>query len=82
MNELEALKEKIELLQKIIDTQAQLIQEMRKTNPLPVVSIPSVWTTPVQQCQHEYPSPWLGTVPPPCKKCGQVGLGYTVTCSV
>ena len=22
-------------------------------------------------CQHEYPNPWLGTVPPSCLKCGQ-----------
>lgn len=76
MTELEALKEKVELLQKIIDAQSQLIQEMRKNNPLPVVSIPSVWQVP---CQHEYPFPWFGTVPPACKKCGQVGQGYTIT---
>jgi hypothetical protein len=76
MTELEALKEKIELLQKIIDTQAQLISEMRKTVPLPFVSIPSVWQVP---CQHEYPFPWFGTVPPACKKCGQIGQTYTIT---
>jgi hypothetical protein len=79
MTELEALKEKVELLQKIIDTQAQLIQEMRKANPLPVISIPSIWSVP---CQHEYPSPWFGTVPPACKKCGEMAPAYTVTCSV
>lgn len=82
MTELEALKEKVELLQKIIDTQAQLIGEMRKSNPLPIVSIPSVWQSPPLYpgpCQHEYPFPWFGTVPPPCKKCGQTGLGYTIT---
>lgn len=78
MNEIDALKEQIELLKKIIDTQAQLISEMRKTTPLPFVSIPSVWQAP---CQHEYPFPWFGTVPPPCKKCGQVGQGYTITCT-
>lgn len=79
MTELEALKEKIELLQKIVDTQAQLIQEMRKSVPLPYVSIPSVWSVP---CHHEYPFPWFGTVPPACKKCGQVSQpGYTITCS-
>jgi len=78
MTELEVLKEKIELLQKIIDTQAQLIGEMRKTVPLPFISIPSVWQVP---CQHEYPFPWFGTVPPPCNKCGQTQTHYTVTCT-
>jgi hypothetical protein len=33
-------------------------------------------------CQHEYPSPWLGTMPPNCLKCGQPagwgGATYTV----
>ena len=76
MNELEILKEKIELLQKIIDTQTQLIGEIRKTVPLQVVSIPSVWQVP---CQHEFPFPWYGVTPPPCKKCGQLGMGYTIT---
>jgi hypothetical protein len=76
MTELEALKEKIELLQKIIDTQAQLIGEMRKTVPLPFVSVPSTWQAP---CQHEFPFPWHGTVPPPCTKCGQMAVTYTIT---
>ncbi len=77
MTELEALKEQVELLKKIVDTQAQLIQEMRKTNPLPIVTIPSVWQVP---CQHEYPFPWFGTTPPPCKKCGQISTpSWTIT---
>lgn len=80
MTEVETLKEQVELLKKMIDVQAQLIQEMRKTVPLPMVSIPSVWTP--NPCQHEYPNPWFGTVPPPCKKCGLVAPSYTVTCSV
>ncbi len=78
MNELEVLKEKIELLQKIVDTQAALISEMRKFTPMPQVSIPSQWQV-VGSCQHEYPSPWFGIIPPSCKKCGQQGLGYTIT---
>lgn len=77
MTEIEALKEQIELLKKMIDVQAQLIQEMRKTTPLPSVSIPSVWIG--NPCQHEYPFPWFGTVPPACKKCGQTGQTYTIT---
>lgn len=77
MTELEALKEQVELLKKIVDIQSQLIQEMRKTDPLPVISIPSVWQAP---CQHEYPSPWHGIIPPACKKCGQLGPSYTITC--
>lgn len=28
------------------------------------------------QCLHEYPMPWLGTVPPTCKKCGKSAGTY------
>lgn len=29
---------------------------------------------------HEYPENWLCTLPPYCKKCGQQGLSWTITC--
>jgi hypothetical protein len=38
------------------------------------VNYPNVWT-----CQHEYPSPWFGTVPPACTKCGQAALTFLST---
>ncbi len=31
-------------------------------------------------CLHEYPNPWHGITPPPCKKCGLVANSYQVTC--
>jgi hypothetical protein len=31
-------------------------------------------------CQHEYPNPWFGVIPPSCKKCGQLSQMLTVTC--
>ena len=34
-----------------------------------------------EACQHDYPSPWMATVPPHCKKCGQQAQSVQVTCS-
>lgn len=31
-------------------------------------------------CQHDYPTPWMGIVPPNCRKCGFQAPHYTVTC--
>jgi hypothetical protein len=33
----------------------------------------------LETCQHEYPSPWLGVVPPNCKKCGMPASMPTIT---
>lgn len=85
MDELQVLREQIELLKKIVDTQDKLIKELqiRTINPFlphtPVISIPSMW--PVETCQHEYPFPWCGITPPPCKKCGlqQLTPSYIIT---
>ena len=44
----------------------------------PVVSVPSVWSKTITgTCDHEYPNPWFGVVPPSCKKCGQPGMPTT-----
>lgn len=75
MNEIDALKEQIELLKKLVSTQDLLIAEMRKS--IPFISIPSIWTTPAV-CLHEYPNPWGSTVPPHCKKCGQQAQSGTI----
>jgi hypothetical protein len=32
-------------------------------------------------CQHEYPTPWMGTTPPACLKCGLVAQTFTPWCS-
>lgn len=44
--------------------------------PLPNTSPPYPWIvttdkTIIDICQHEYPNPWFGTCPAPCKKCGK-----------
>ena len=31
-------------------------------------------TITIKWCDHEYPNPWFGTVPPSCKKCGQTAI--------
>jgi len=36
----------------------------------------------VDLCVHEYPSPWLGVVPPTCQKCGQQAPSYAPTYGV
>jgi hypothetical protein len=74
-SETDILKEQVDILKKLVETQELLIQEMRKNTPY--VSIPSVWT--VDPCQHEYPNPWMGTVPPSCRKCGKQAEMTTFT---
>jgi hypothetical protein len=51
-----------------------LIEHIKKLMPLgPLVSVTS-------ECQHEYPNPWHGTIPPPCMKCGKIAeLAFRVT---
>jgi len=84
MNELELLKMQVEALEKLVRLKQETITELERQlslrplfQPLPQISIPSVW----QVCQHEYPNPWGGTTPPPCKKCGQSAPNYTITTS-
>ena len=31
----------------------------------------------IETCQHEYPSPWFGIVPPSCTKCGKSSSGLS-----
>lgn len=47
----------------------------------PISMLPFCSPMPTVGCQHEYPTPWLGTTPPPCSKCGQLALLYSPTCS-
>jgi hypothetical protein len=51
---------------------------------VPYVTTPHIiLNPPLIPCQHEYPFPWFGTVPPSCKKCGQGQQYpyYTITCT-
>lgn len=79
------LKEQIEELENIIALKDRRIRELeRMLDPAPPASdtvyIPTVFG-PVQECQHEYPLPWHGITPPPCKKCGKLAEVYTITCT-
>ncbi len=48
---------------------------------VPYISTPNIILTPVG-CEHQYPNPWFGTVPPACIKCGQQAFpNFIVTCS-
>ncbi len=51
-------------------------------SPAPTVS-PSVFVPQftVAVCAHEYPTPWMGIVPPACLKCGEVASPYGFSCS-
>jgi hypothetical protein len=35
-----------------------------------------LYTPNTNMCQHEYPNPWMGVVPPNCTKCGQKAISY------
>lgn len=64
-----------EVLERRIKDVEKRLDELEKTK-IPNISIPSVFSSP---CQHEYPNPWYGTVPPNCIKCGQMKYPLTVT---
>lgn len=65
-----------------------IASRIKELSAFPYVTVTPQITTPyipyiygpVDVCQHEYPQPWFGTVPPNCKKCGQNMSVPTVTC--
>lgn len=65
------LREEIEKLKKDLE---QIKQENNSTQRIfnDLININTV-------CNHEYPSPWWGIFPPPCRKCGYIP-NYTITC--
>lgn len=75
MNEKEYLQQIIELQKQVIELQKQLAE--KNITPMPFSYSPLINTT---VCNHEYPSPWYGVIPPACKKCGQYAQTLTVTC--
>ncbi len=44
----------------------------------PIDTLP-LWTYSI--CQHEYPQPWNGIVPPNCTKCGMAAATSYFTCT-
>lgn len=72
------LNKEVKFLRKLVQDQSEQIILLMKQLPnyTQTITIPSVFTSP---CQHEYPNPWMATVPPNCKKCGQQADIYSVT---
>lgn len=74
----------IELLEKHIKTLEEKIISLET----PTVIIPAgqkLETYPYQlplTCDHEYPNPWMGIIPPHCKKCGKQGINWNITSNI
>jgi hypothetical protein len=73
------LLEMIRQLEKRVDELERKNTNTQFIPPMPQVFIPSVWE--IDPCVHEYPNPWMATIPPSCKKCGKQAPTWTVTCS-
>lgn len=79
------LKEQVKELEKLLQLKDRRIKELEDmiSNSIMFpktqngsISVPSQWTI----CEHEYPSPWMGTVPPHCTKCGRQAVSFfTIT---
>lgn len=50
-----------------------------KIDPLPIIQPQEMCT---DGLPHDYESPWWGTMPPPCKKCGKQAQQPTITCEM
>lgn len=92
---IQLLEQRIKDLERIIEMQDDIIKDLRKprvdyklSNPWDIIGpglvpqndqirIPFIRT--IEPCEHEYPSPWMSTTPPSCKKCGAMAVTYTVT---
>ena len=66
---------KDELYEKIIELQNEIIQLHKQLN----TSIPSIIDNGCLIGIHDFPSPWFGTVPPSCRKCGFQPINTTWT---
>lgn len=75
------LKRKIEKLEQTVREQQLLIEQLRLDlqnqpyiphypNPMDDKTYPKPPF--IVECEHEYPNPWHGVTPPPCKKCGKL----------
>jgi hypothetical protein len=77
------LQKRVTQLEKSLSETHQVSDQLRPVGPgifpEPTIFIPSVWE--YDPCVHEYPNPWMATIPPSCKKCGKQAPTWTVTCS-
>lgn len=80
------LGEEVSRLQEDLADVRRELSYLRSSQPISV-PIPMVYPAPgiFDQCPaggpHEYPFPWHGIIPPPCRKCGVQGHKMEITCS-
>lgn len=58
---------RVKMLTRIADVELSRIPNL---NLPTTVSYHSLQSNVIYGCQHEYPNPWMSTLPPACKKCG------------
>lgn len=67
-----SLRDQVRELEKLVKLKDKRINELEQRaleTPRKDVFIP--FTISNSPCEHTYPTPWNGTVPPSCTKCGQ-----------
>jgi len=73
------LEKRIKELEQLVEYQNKLIEVYQSFAPYGL-TLPE---KPEGDCPmggwHEYPTVWHGTVPPPCKKCGQPAPSFNPT---
>lgn len=63
------LREQVYEMEKLLDIKNRRISELENNNSI-IGTTPYIYPT-VDLCQHHYPNPWYGTVPPNCLRCGK-----------
>lgn len=89
MSEIEILKQQILALEKLIEIKNQTISELEKSKKEVYIDrgyTPGLpWTTGIHtgcvdgHILHDYPSPWMATIPPNCKRCGKQASNWAIT---
>lgn len=75
MKMIEILKEQVKELSRLLELKDKRIQELEflvsQNKTITIFNTPNIIG-----CSHDYPSPWLSTTPPTCKKCGLQATNY------
>lgn len=72
------LEQRVKDLEALIAAQKLIIETYKLLNPISTICVP--YTSPTPICEHQYPNPWMATVPPHCVKCGQQAPQYNFHC--
>jgi len=82
--EISDLKGKIATLEEKLKTSGAVINYPFPQSPSPnVILTDKIWIGGCPDGMHEFPNPWMGIFPPPCKKCGYTPPNQNiVTCDV